>query len=295
MLTDAQILNIKHARGASYARVQSTINTQGYTCSENGIEEVLTPDDYDIISRDNAEIQLSRRLLNIVLRQREMSLAQVLVGSTNGYSGETTFAGQITNATLTWGAGQTNANPYGDVAQAKLAVWQRIGKPATHMVISSGAYTKLIQTPQIQANVRNILGYSGARVDEAIALEISTNMLAQVFGLKKVIVGGGTYNSANEGQTASFANVWLDTYAVVYRGAPDNDALVNQDVCLGRMFVYDQANQLNLLATGQIDTLKGLIYEMYNEPKVNGDTFRAREYISQTILSLGAGQLLKGI
>lgn len=292
LFTDAQILNIRHGRGMPFARVQSTIDTKNFTCYENGVEEPLTKDDFDIVSRDNAEMQLARRLCNIVLRQRELSLAQVLMGNGGGFSGETTFAGQITTATNAWGT--TNADPYGNFADAKAAILQRTGKPANKAVMSYGAYTKLLKTPQIQSQVRAVLGYSGDFAKIAVQLEVDPNMLANVFGLEELIVSWGTYNSANEGQTASYTNVWPDTYCVVFRGF-GQDEMLNQDVGLGRMFVYDQANQLNMLSTGQVDTLKGLIFETYPEPRTDSDVFRAREYISQTILALPAGQLIKSI
>jgi hypothetical protein len=288
MLTDAQILQIRHGRGSAFARIQSTVQTVGYTCYENGIEEGLTVQDYDIITRDQAEIQLSRRLSNVVLRQRESTLANALMGAT----GETLFTGQVTIGAATWGT--TNADPIGDIATAKSLILQRIGKPANKIVMSYGAYTKLIKTPEIQTAVRAVLGYSGDFAMVAIAMETDPTMLCKVFGVDEVIVSWGTYNTKNEGQTAIYANVWPDTYCLVFRGAP-NTSVLNEDVCLGRMFMYDQANQMNLLASGQVDSMKGLIFETYPEPQSNSDVFRAREFISQTITSLAAAQLIKSI
>ena len=291
LFTDNQILSIKHGRGMPFARVQSQIDTRTFTCIESGVEEPLTKDDFDIVSRDNAEMQLARRLTNIVLRQRELALAQILTGSTNGYSGTTTFSGQTTPAVATWGGG--GDAPYTDIANAKQAILKRIGKPANAIVMSYGAYTKLMTSAQIQSQVRNVMGYSGADVDMAVKLELDPNALANVFGVDRVIISRATYNSANEGQAQTFTNIWTDTNCLVFRGFAQDDVL-NMDVGLGRMFVYDQANELNMLATGQVDTLKGLIFEMYPDPRVDSDVFRAREYISQTITSLPCGQLITG-
>jgi hypothetical protein len=288
MLTDAQILQIRHGRGASFARIQSTVQTVGFTCYENGIEEGLTIQDYDIVTRDQAEIQLSRRLCNVVLRQRESTMANALMGAT----GETLFTGQVTIGAAVWGT--TNADPIGDIATAKALILARIGKPANKLVMSYGAYTKLIKTPEIQTAVRNVMAYSGDFAMLALMMEVDPQMLCKVFGVDEVIVSWGTYNTKNEGQTAVYANVWPDTYCLVFRGAPTADIL-NQDVCLGRMFMYDQANQMNLLASGQVDALKGLIFETYPEAQSNSDIFRAREFISQTITSLAAAQLIKSI
>ena len=53
LFTDAQTLSIKHAPKTGFAQLQSKLGQANYNCTEAGIEEPLSFEDYEILGRDS--------------------------------------------------------------------------------------------------------------------------------------------------------------------------------------------------------------------------------------------------
>lgn len=286
LFTNDQVLSIKRAPKTGFARIQSAIGQKTYACAEDGVEEPLSVEDYEIMGRDGAERAIASRLMHTVLRARDNTLSAALFSA----AGETTLAGQITTAGATWD--NASGDPFANIADAKEGVLTRTGTDPRQlkMVIGYGAYTKLMKNTKVQTQVRQILGYTSK---QGIELELDPNMLATVFGLSEIIIGSGVKNTAAEGQTAARSFIFPSTYALVFAGATrDQDAA---EVAFGRLFTYDAAASLGDLATGSFDGLRSLMLEQYREEAITADVFRCRDYVDQTILVTEAGQLIKSI
>lgn len=290
LFTNDQALSIKRAPKTSYARIVSMLGSNSYNCTESGIEEYLSPEDYEILGKDYAETLISRRLVHIVLRARDVSLSSALFSST----GETTFATNLVTASATWD--NASGTPLNDILTAKRNVALQTGVAADTGLLSYDLYVTLCRNAQIQSSVRNVLGYSGEFSKVAAQNEIPAEVLAQTFGLKKLIIADGVVDTANEGQlaaggAASRSFIWSNKYMLVFKSAgPQQDV---REVGLGRTFVYDLAQEIGQLATGALDTMRALTLEWYRNEQVSSDVFRAREYIDMEILLANAGGLIK--
>jgi hypothetical protein len=289
LFTDNQALSIKHAPRTAFARVQAKLGEEPFNCTEAGVEESLTYEDYEILGRDYAQELTTRRLVHIVLRSRDVALANALFSA----GGETLFATNLVTAGNAWNT--SAGTPLNDVLQAKRNIALRTGLPGNAMLISYDLYIDLCRNTQIQTMVRNVLGYGGGQfTQDAVANEIPTKVLAMTFGLDEIIIAPGVVNSnaSNDGTNANLTFIWPRTYALVFRKA--KNATDVREVALGRTFVYDLASEFNQLTYMQsVDTTRAMFLEAYPEPNINADTFRCREYIDMNILFAGAGALIK--
>ncbi len=284
LFTNDQVLSIKRAPKTGFPRVISQLGEKTFSCQEDGVEEPLSIEDYEIMGRDGAEKAVANRLMHIVLRARDNALSAAWFSA----AGETLFSGQVTTAAATW----TNASgdPFSNIADAKEGVLKRTGLPANKLLIGYGAYTSLVKNAKVQTQLRQILGYTDKT---GIKLELDPNLLANVFGVDEVIIGGGVANTAAEGQTASRSFIWPSTYAMVFRGSAGADTA--QETSLGRTFTYDAATTLGSLAAGAPDALRSLMLEQYRDEAVTADIFRCRDYVDTKVLVTEAAQLIKSI
>jgi hypothetical protein len=291
LYSNDQAMSLQRAPKTAYARIVSELGQATYACAEKGLEEFLSPEDYEILGQDRAEMLTGRRLVQNILRDRDIALAAALFSA----AGETLFATNL--VTVASGKEWDNANgvPLNDIILAKENIALQTGLPGNAMIMSYALYITLCKNAQIQTLVRNVMGYSGAVYEKAIKNEIPVEVLAQTFGLDEIIIGYGSVNAANEATTIagspSRSFIWPDNYALVFRKSVGAQDFV--EVAIGRLFVYDLANEIGNLATGVIDTLLAFALEEYRREDINANVFRAREYIDMEMLVPTAGALIK--
>lgn len=290
LFTDAQALSIKHAPKTAFAQIQSKLGQASYSCTEAGVEEPLSYEDYEILGRDYAQELIARKLMHVVLRARDYALAAAIMSAT----GETTFATNLVTAANAWNT--ASGVPLDNVLRAKRNIALQTGLPGNCMIISYDLYVDLCKNSQIQTLVRNVMGYGGAQfTNNAVVNEIPINVLAQTFGLEEIIVAPGVVDANGEGAASkSLSFIWPRNYAFVFRRNKNaNDV---REVGLGRTFVYDLANEFNELTTMNVtDMAKALWMEQYARPDTNSDVLRCREYIDMVVLFAKAGALIKSV
>lgn len=292
LFTDAQFLSIKHSPKTAFATVQSTLGQGNFSCTEAGVEEKLSFEDYEILGRDRAWEIVTRRLVHIVLRARDVALSQAIFSNT----GKTTFATNLVHASAPWSGGESSTgNPLFDVLTAKRNIALQTGTPGNAMLIGYDNYINICTNKFIRTAVRNNFGWAGDMGAGAVAVEIPVRALAMLFSLDEVIVASGVVDT---NQTAVPANqnltfIWDPTYALVFRKAKNPSNL--NEIALGRTFVYDLATEFNELTTmNAVDSQRGLMIESYPDPFANCDHCRAREYIDMEILAATTGALIWG-
>lgn len=292
LFSDAQALSIKHAPKTGFAQIQSKLGQSNYSCTEAGVEEPLSFEDYEIMGRDYTQEVITRKLVHIVLRARDYALSQALFSA----AGEATFATNLVSPSAAWSGGDSSTGkPLDDVLTAKLNIAKQTGAPGNAMLIGYECYLNLCKNAQIRTAVRNNFGFGTAKGAEAVQLEIPLPTLAALFGLEEIIVAPGVVDANGEGAAnKNLSFIWPATYALVFRKAKAaNDV---REVSLGRTFVYDLASTFNELTTmNTIDALRALMIEQYPLPQNNTDVLRAREYIDMQILLANAGALIEGI
>ena len=293
LFTDAQFLSIKHAPKTAFATVQSQLGQGNFSCTEAGVEEKLSFEDYEILGRDRAWEIVTRRLVHIVLRARDVALAQTIFSA----GGETIFAKNLVTAAAPWSGGSASTgNPLQDVLTAKRNIALQTGVPGNAMLIGYDCYINICTNNTIRTAVRNNFGFGQDMGASAVQIEIPLKALAALFGLDEIIVASGVYDTnqttAAGNQNLSF--IWPSTYALVFRKAKNpNDV---NEIALGRTFVYDLATEFNELTTmNALDSQRGLMIESYPDPFANCDHCRAREYIDMEILAAQTGGLIKSI
>lgn len=284
LVTDDQIIDIKHAPKTAYQRVQATLGNATFACEEAGIEEPISAEDYAVLGQDRAEQLAASRAKDIILRQREAALA----GAVTGAAGETLFSGQVTSAAATWD--NASGTPIDDVGTADEALGLRIGEGLRWLVIGRGVLTKLQKNAQIRTEYRRIVGQTKA---EATYRKIELDILAQILGVDRILLGSGRKNTANAGQTAVKAFIWPSTYALLLRGVQNPGDLM--EPALGRMFMWDQANLGAEAEVEQVDALFGLSIESYRDEAIKADVIRGTEYTHLKVLNSKSAQLIKSI
>jgi hypothetical protein len=291
LYSNDQAMNLARAPKQAYARIVSELGQAAYNCSEAGIEEFLSPEDYEILGKDYAEMVITRRLVHNILRYRDIALSAAFFSAT----GQTTFAQNLVVAANTWD--NTLGTPLNDIQTAMRNIALQTGMPGNAALIGYDLYITLCRNTQIQTLVRNVLGYSGARVEDATYNFIPAKVLASTFGLDELMVALGSVNAANEADTINDTNggasrsfIWSSKYCLVFRKSVGNQDM--REVALGRLFIYDLASSIGALAVGTIDTLRAFTLEWYRMEPINSDAFRCREYTDMEVLLAAAGALI---
>jgi hypothetical protein len=107
----------------------------------------------------------------------------------------------------TWDS-STGGDPAGVIDTAKDAIWSGTGPSKLVMFTSPKIHRVLKRHPQILDSIK----YGGNGSSPVIATK---RALAEFFEVDDYVVGGAKYNSANEGQTASYGNMWSDVVGLV--------------------------------------------------------------------------------
>ena len=292
LFTDAQALSIKHAPKTGFAQIQSKLGQSNFSCTEAGVEEPLSFEDYEILGRDYAQEVITRKLVHIVLRARDYALSQALFSA----GGEATLATNLVTAAAPWSGGDSSTGkPLDDVMTAKLNIAKQTGAVGNAMLLSYEAYLNVCKNAQIRTSIRANFGFGTGMGASAVQLELPLASLANLFGLDEIIIAPGVRDQNAEGAAnKNLTFLWPATYAMVFRKAKNNTDV--REVALGRTFVYDLASTFNELTTMNIlDAMRALMLEQYPRPDINADVLRCREYIDMQVLVPQAGALIKSI
>lgn len=257
----------RRAPGSGYSRSNFTFTTDSFSCEEHGHEEPVDDAEAEMYADFfDAELIATQRAMSSVLVNHEKRLADLLFNTS-------TFS--PTTITHEWDDA-TNAVPVDDVEARVQAIYDASGLWANALIINKKVFRNLRECDQ----VRDRIASSGAG-DPTKAQDITVNMLKAVFDLDYIFVGGGTKNSANEGQTASPAQIWSGEYAMVARVATGNDP---KEPCLGRTFHWS--------ADG---SAAGGTIESYRDETVRSDVIRVRHDVHQKVLLTEAAALLDNV
>jgi hypothetical protein len=284
LVTDDQIIDVKHAPKTNYQRVEASLSDDSYKCEEAGIEEPMSAEDFDVLGQDRAEMLATQRTKGIILRARDAALAGILTGS----AGETLFSAQKTRAGssgITWD--HANGIPVTDVADADAALGLRIGEGPRTLIIGQEVLIKLRKNAQIKASYRDIVGTSKA---DATYRKLSLEQLALVLSVDRILVGSGRKNTKSKGVAAVKAYIWPSTYALLVRGVINASDL--SEPAFGRTMMWDGANIGAEGEIDEVDALYGLTVESYRDEKIKADVIRTTEYTDQKIFNLSSAQLI---
>lgn len=167
-----------------------------------------------------------------------------------------------------------NCDPITDVEAAVQRLYAK-GILANALVINWKVFRNLRNSEQI---IQRITA-SGAG-QPAKPTDITTQMLATVFDLEHIIVGGAQYNSAKEGQSGSLQPIWSNEYAAVTRVTSGGI----EDPGLGRTFHW-----------GEDGSTIGGTMESYYDEDIRSDKIRCRMDTHEKLIYSDAIELLSNI
>ena len=111
--------------------------------------------------------------------------------------------------------------------------------------------------------------------------QVSIQLLAEYFGVDRVLVAGGVYNNANKGLAKSIARIWSSSYAMLCVTSSGGQDL--REPSLGRTFMWTQ------------DSPTPVVVESYREEQIRSNVIRARQNTAEKLTMKAAGYLLKGV
>jgi hypothetical protein len=208
-----------------------------YVCVEHGWEEPVDRRMAAIYKNFfDAEMISAKKARDAVLRAYEKRVAAAIFSTATW-----TQQGSLATALTTAGAlgapvankwsSVANATPQADVNQGCQIVYNNSGIRPNALVVDWTTYKCL----QLVAAVQNLIKYDGMDDPKSI----TPNMLAALFDLEYVLIAGGRFNSAQEGQTASLSSIWANSMAWLGRiASTSGDAADITEPCVGRTIHY---------------------------------------------------------
>lgn len=175
-------------------------STQTYSCNPYALKNHL-----DVITLRNQVapldemVDLTESVAELMALKREMRIAAKL----------TTAANYATANKATLAAGSrwddTNSNPVVNIQTAVGALWSGRGPSKIIGWCSLDVWNVLSRHPQIL----DLFKYGGSAPGLA-----TPSMIASFFGLDGLLVSKARYDTANEGQTASYSRIWGKFFGV---------------------------------------------------------------------------------
>ncbi|MDH3279805.1 MAG: hypothetical protein OEQ18_01600 [Gammaproteobacteria bacterium] len=260
-----KVPNTKRAARGSYNRADYSFDMDSYLCEEDGWEEVVDDSEAALYSRFfDAEAIATMRAMNIIMRAREKRVADAVFNAT------TFSANGVTNE---WDDA-ANATPLLDVKAGKIAIRNATGLIPNTLIISYSTFLDL----GLAAEVLNRIKYTNPNVT---AGEIPVSLLAQYFGVERVLVGGAVLDATAKGKSMVTAtDLWSKEYAMLCYINSSSDLMAPT---LGRTFLWteDSPGMLNV--------------ETYRDETVRGDVVRVRQSTDEKLLHVACGYLLSNI
>ncbi len=174
------------------------VDTDGYVCDEHALNDLI-----DDIERDNADKPLNLQvdtvefLTDILQLSLEMRIKDMLELKLTAHAPTSGVWDDYTDATAT--------NPIADIEVGKDAIHAVIFKEPNVLLLGKAVFESLKHHPKILERIK----YSQKAV-------LTTDLMAELFGIEKVIVGKAGYNAAKEGKAESLSYLWGKNAILAY-------------------------------------------------------------------------------
>ena len=270
----AQLLknaDVKRTSRSGYSRGDWEFQDENFATKEYGFEEPVDQRDVRLYANFfDAEMVSAELARDTVLREAEKRIAAAIFNTTVW-----TGAPLTTSVGTEWSVFAT-ATPINDVEAAVRKVYDGTGMWPNAIVMDRIVFRNLRNCDQIIERIQS----AGAGTSTKPS-DITAEMLARVFDLKYVLVGGSSKNSANEGQAATPVQIWDDEYAMVCRIAETDNI---KEPCIGRTFHW-----------GADGSQIGGTMETYDDAKARGEVVRCRHEVHEKVIEPKFGHLLANI
>jgi hypothetical protein len=155
-----------------------------------------------------------------------------------------------------------NSDPFDDIQTGIDTVKLAAGVTPNKLILGYQVWSKLRHHP-------DLLG----RLSVASVRVLTRQLLADLLEIEEVLIADGTYNTADEGQTASMGYVWGKHAILVY--VTNNPGI----------------RKMNLGYTLQVADARYV--DRWDEPAVKAEFVRANDYYEEKLVAAEAGYLIK--
>jgi len=225
-----------------------------FVCLDHALKE-LVPNELKEQAETpmNPEVDATENVTEKLLVEREQALATYMASSSN-----------LTNYTTLSGTSQwsdyENSDPIGDIETGIESVRSKVLHAANTLVLGQQAWNKLKHHPDLIERIK----YGGFG-------KMSTQALADLLDLDKVIIGSAGYESAKEGQASSLSYIWGKHAWLIY--VPKRPGI--KEVSFGYYFQYKKS-----------------VDKWYDQDR-EGTFVRVHDFFTKEIITVDAAYLIK--
>lgn len=250
-------------RGNGAVANQATwnVSTSSYTLNEHALRDLVTDRD-----RDNADtpikmdIDTTEYLTEKILMRREIELQQ-LVQTSATWANSTSLT-----TTLKWNTSTTNPITQIDSAASLIALTS--GKQPNVVVMNDETFRT------VKENTSTV-----DRVKYTSAESLTPNMIARLFNVEQVLVGGSILNTAEEGvNTVTMSFIWQDSVFIGY--VERNPGLKK----LSALYTFESRNMGNPYKV-----------KKYRVEERDGDMIEVQTMFSHVAPATGCGYLIEDV
>jgi len=260
--------DIKRANGAAFNRITLIAEDLAYACKTHGLEAQLTDHDRENYKDDyDAEIETAQVLKKKFYNELEIETAAAVFNTTTWLT--TNAALYTDNKATPWSAIATDI--VSQVEAAIVLVEDNTGVSPDALIIGKSAFNNLCKNTAILAR------FPGATV---VTLQMIQANLSAIFGLPNLIVGGGAYDSAKEGQDFVAAKIWDYKYAMV---AKIQRGPTRVEPGLGRTIIWE-----GMSSADEVQPV-----DQYREPQTKSDIFQTEQFSEEKIFDKYFAHLMR--
>jgi len=255
--------DIKRAPKSGYTRDDFNWETGTYNCEEYGFESPL-----DEVERKmyaylfDAEKVATLRAMEVVLRWREKRIKDLLFNTSN-------FS--VHDVTTKW-SDATSATPKADVKTGVDTIRDATGLEPNVFICSRSVFDNVMVT----AEIKDYIKYTQAHL--TLSFEAQKNLLAQYFGLEKILVGDAVYDAGKKGKATATTSIWGTEYGMVAKVA--TQGWNPKEPCVGRSMIWTA------------DSPTDPVVEQYYEEQTRSDIYRVRHNTDEVLVFPAAAYLL---
>ena len=258
--------SLKRAPRTNYKRSDWKFGTGSYECEDHGFEDLLDATERALyISYFDAEVVSTLRAMFQVLTAQEIRIADMVMDTGNITTNQAAVAAWSVAA---------DAKPRKDVAALKTKMRNNRGIIPNVMALAKSLFDELLLTSEITD------AFKYTNPIEIGGFEAQKRIMAQYFGVDKVLVGNSIKDVAKKGQTASLSDIWSTSLVGLFKITRSEDL---RDPAIGRTFLWTE------------DSPQSLVVEEYEEPGKRSRVFRARQNVDEAFIYTGAGGLVTGV
>ena len=254
----------KRSSGANSQEVQLKLTTGlPYYCEDHSLKQFVSDEDVDNSQTPTDPFtDATENVMDMHLVARESEVASI-VTSTANLTQNTTLSG-----TSQW-SDYSNSDPFSDIETGKQTVHAAIHQTPNILVMGKQAWDKLKLHPALIERIK----YTGKG-------PLTTDMVASLFEVDRILVGGAAKNTAKEGQTDSTSYIWGKDAVLLYKPT----RVAPKMIALGMTYVWQGK-------TLQTERLRGA-----DEEDRKGTYVRVGNwYYDTNIVAASAGYLLKSV